>query len=241
MAKVDNNISEFNGTDVTLFAERRPHVPKRITVPPSTATFSDPLFAPVGFHYINVTYPAGMRNRAEHMRTITQNTQVYAPKIHRVLKDVDTVINAQERVLIAANGACGIDVLRTCLRARKHRFFYIPGNGKDVTKFGSAKKKTKMSYRAFVDQWKQVICEPTACIVLLDTDFVAEGLNLPGITHVFSLSRYKNLSAMQQTFGRVDRMCTSVQKLELRQYIALPGEEVIETMLDDWTTYHREQ
>ena len=227
------NVNQFTGLGSNLFAELVPRIPELITVDQSNATLPSNLRPSFknSPHYANVTYPAAMRGK--YMQTIISNIETYAPKIHRVCTDL---INNTERVLIAANESCGIDVMKAVLRNNLKPFFYISGTG-NVLIFDENGKKTKMQYEKFVVKWKSIICESVVIpwIILIDTDFVAEGLDLPGITSVFSLSVYRDLSHMEQTFGRADRMCTPVKKLHMRQYMIPGRENSIKTMIDEWS------
>jgi superfamily II DNA or RNA helicase len=46
-------------------------------------------------------------------------------------------------------------------------------------------------------------------VLILDTTFLSEGLNLLGIDMVFGLSDFQTMESLIQAYGRADRMCTS--------------------------------
>ena len=107
-------------------------------------------------------------------------------------------------------------------------------------------------FKSFGGFWKRecgkaLNVDPTR-VVLINTEYVAEGLNLLGVELVLGLSSYKTGNVMEQAFGRADRMCSQSlfrskdsepRKLQRRQYYIedhIKNESGIHIPLSQWVS-----
>ena len=84
------------------------------------------------------------------------------------------------------------------------------GKGRPSSWF-DGENTTEFKFEAFEDNWtkecaKTLDQKPTR-VVVVNTDYVAEGIDIRGVEIVLGLSSYLDGNVMEQAFGRADRMC----------------------------------
>jgi superfamily II DNA or RNA helicase len=163
--------------------------------------------------YRNITCPL-YKLYDDHIRNkILDNLERYAPKISKMMIDLEKYKTKGENILILCSEKTGLNVVVNLFQQKKYQYIRISPNFSNI--YSEEKVQKMKSYTHAIRRWnlecsKSMDKNPIQ-IIIIDTEKLAEGLNVIGVSVILGLSSYKNAESMEQAFGRADRMCTSKQ------------------------------
>ena len=162
-------------------------------------------------HYRNTTCRAPYDSKI--LTSLIANLAMYAPKMAMMKMELINHVTSGQNAIILCDEPSGIDLLEAVLQ-RDLKYSYIRVSPSRTTGY-NANTKVHRSFKKYTDAitfWeeecmKEIHEKPTQ-VVIVDTEELAEGLNLLGVTLMLGLSDYPDSQKMEQAFGRGDRMCT---------------------------------
>jgi hypothetical protein len=173
--------------------------------------------------YYNLTCPEGIIGKLPKMHKLLEdNLKTMAPKIDRMLSDLriylgldkpiqqNTMVKGQNNVIILCDQPSGLYVLLHMLRVQSIDYICILGQDEKMEWRQNGRSKP-LPFTAFESTWekecrKKLSQMPTR-VVVINTQYVAEGVNVLGVDMVLGLSSYPNGNTMEQAYGRADRFC----------------------------------
>jgi hypothetical protein len=156
---------------------------------------------------------------------------IYAPVVHALVTDVvEAIQNHQDGIMIITDRESGMELIAELLAAyqSEHVARSAKDNGCFLQLTGTKRSSTfeyldnttyKCSgqniYRGSgvtdmkhaVKSWNERVESVNPRVVIIDGSVVKEGVNILGVSRVFSVMYFDDFSRMRQTFGRADRRC----------------------------------
>jgi hypothetical protein len=192
-----------------------------------------------------------MENESDEViAQVVNNLDAYAPKVAAMMRDLSTKhlqAAANSGTLILVGVDSGRTLVQKVLEARGISYVYI--GAQDGAQFWYDHRKQRdrnnevitnylpgvMGSVTFWNEIRDRVATADADaditvggphVLILETTFLSEGLNLLGIDTVLGLSEFKSPESLVQAYGRADRMCTSryfrhqnkENKLRMTQY-----------------------